>query len=268
MIEILCEEFPRGPKRAAIFDFDGTLSLLRRNWQDIMIPMMVDELSATGTGESGEALYAQVEEFVMRLNGRQTIYQMMHLAEEIKQRGGSPLDPVQYKHRYHDLLWQEVGQRVTAVREGRVAPDAMTVPGSHRVLWRLQELGIELYLASGTDLKYVRDELAVLGLNQYFGAHVYGALDEYQRFSKAMIIERMIRESGFQGHEIVAFGDGFVEIEETKKVGGLAVGVASNEDSREGINDWKRQRLMRAGADILIGDYRDQDDLLQLTEIG
>ena len=268
MIEIVCEEFPRGPKRAAIFDFDGTLSLLRRNWQDVMIPMMVDELSATGTDEPREELYAQVEEFVMQLNGRQTIYQMMRLADEIKRRGGSPLDPLQYKHRYHSLLWREVGQRVDAVRDGQVAAEQMTVPGSRRLLVRLREMGLELYLASGTDLNFVRDELTVLGLAEYFGSHVYGALDEYQRFSKAMIIERMILESGLQGCEIVAFGDGFVEIEEIKKVGGLAIGVASNEDTRVGINDWKRRRLIRAGADILIGDYREQDTLFELIEIG
>ena len=46
--------------------------------------------------------------------------------------------------------------------------------------------------------------------------------------------------------------------------GGLAIGVASNEESREGINDWKRNRLIKAGADIIVGDYRQLDQLLQL----
>ena len=55
-----------------------------------------------------------------------------------------------------------------------------------------------------------------------------------------------------------------VEIEEVKKVGGLAIGVASNEETREGINDWKRNRLIQAGADIIVGDYRQLDQLLRL----
>ena len=121
-----------------------------------------------------------------------------------------------------------------------------------------------MYLASGTDLKYVQDELGVLGLSKWFGLHVYGALDDYKKFSKAMIIEQMIRDSGVAGSQIVGFGDGYVEIEEVKKVGGLAIGVASNEESREGINDWKRNRLIKAGADIIVGDYRQLDRLLQL----
>jgi phosphoglycolate phosphatase-like HAD superfamily hydrolase len=261
-IEIVRPDFSRGPFRAVIFDFDGTLSLLRRNWQDVMIPMMVEVLSETGTDESKAELYAVVEEFVMRLNGKQTIYQMMQLCQEIEHRGGKPLDPLHYKHRYHELLWQQVGQRVASVQRGEIPPNEMTVPESSALLERLGEMGLVLYLASGTDLQYVRNELAVLGLDHFFGERVYGALDDYKKFSKQLIIRQMLEEAAVSGKAILGFGDGFVEIEEVKRVGGTAIGVASNEDTRSGINDWKRQRLIRAGADIIIGDYRAQNELL------
>jgi phosphoglycolate phosphatase-like HAD superfamily hydrolase len=262
-IETINPQFPQGDFRAAIFDFDGTLSLLRRNWQDEMIPMMVDILAATGTDETRDELCEYVEDYVMRLNGRQTIYQMMRLADEVAKRGGQPLEPLEYKHRYHDLLWQQVGRRVAAVREGRVPAEQLTVPGSEQLLQALVARGLVPYLASGTDLKYVRDELQVLGLDSYFAERVYGALDDYRRFSKAMIIDQIIRETGVAGRQIIAFGDGFVEIEEVKRVGGLAVGVASDEVQRLGINPWKRNRLISAGADLIIGDYRQLDDLLR-----
>ena len=264
--EIVNPHHPRGPFKAAIFDFDGTLSLLRRNWQEVMIPMMVEILAATGTRESREELHGQVEEFVMRLNGKQTIYQMMQLAEEVAKRGGTPRDPLAYKHQYHDLLWQQVGGRVESVRSGRVPPDELTVPGSRQLLESLSARGLAMFLASGTDLKYVQDELGVLGLQTWFGPHVYGALDDYKKFSKAMIIEQMIRDSGVAGNQIVGFGDGYVEIEEVKKVGGLAIGVASNEETREGINDWKRSRLIKAGADVIVGDYRCLSELMAFLE--
>jgi phosphoglycolate phosphatase-like HAD superfamily hydrolase len=267
-IETVNPQFPRGDFRAAIFDFDGTLSLLRRNWQDVMIPMMVDVLAATGTDEPRQELHACVEEYVMRLNGRQTIYQMMRLADEVAKRGGRPLEPLEYKHRYHELLWQQVGERVAAVRSDQLSEEEMTVPGSRQLLQTLTARGLILYLASGTDLKYVRDELQVLGLESSFGPRVYGALDDYRRFSKAMIIDQIIRDTGVAGRQIVAFGDGFVEIEEVKRVGGLAVGVASDEVQRRGINQWKRNRLISAGADLIIGDYREHDRLLQLIGIG
>jgi phosphoglycolate phosphatase len=198
------------------------------------------------------------------LNGRQTIYQMIRLAEEVAHRGGTPLDPLQYKHRYHDLLWQQVGGRVEAVRSGRTPAEELTVPGTRELLAVLIERGLTLYLASGTDVKYVQDEVQVLGLREFFGPRVYGAVDDYKKFSKAIVIERIIRDTGVPGPQLVGFGDGFVEIEEIKKVGGLAIGVASNEETRQGINDWKRNRLVRAGADVIIGDYRRQDDILRL----
>ncbi len=262
-IEILTSDLPRPGIRAAIFDFDGTLSLLRRNWQDVMIPMMVDILLATGTDESRDDLSQHVEEFVMRLNGRQTIYQMIQLADEVGQRGGAPLDPLEYKHQYHELLWQRVGERVEAVSSGRTPAEEMTVPGAAKMLQTLCDLGLKLYLASGTDLKYVRHELEVLQLSRFFGPRIYGAVDDYKSFSKAMVLSRMIGETGVAAREIVGLGDGFVEIEEVKKVGGMAIAVASNEETREGINDWKRERLIRAGADIVIGDYRCRDQLLR-----
>ena len=264
-VEIIAPNHPRGEFRAAIFDFDGTISLLRRNWQDVMIPMMVDILQTTGTRESREDLFQHVEEYVMRLNGKQTIYQMMQLAEEVRARGGTPREPLEYKHQYHDLLWQQVGDRVEGVRCGRIAREEMAVPGAEDMLHALWSRGLELYLASGTDLKYVRDELHVLGLERYFGPRVYGALDDYRKFSKAMIIAQIISDTRVQGHQILGMGDGFVEIEELKKVGGLAIGVASNEVTRSGVNDWKRNRLIRAGADIIIGDYRCRDELLRLV---
>ena len=263
-IELIRRDLPKGRFRAVLFDFDGTLSLIRRNWQDVMIPMMVDELAATGTGESRQELYAQVEEYVMRLNGKQTIYQMMQLADEVTRRGGRPRTPLEYKHQYHDLLWAQISHRIAGLKDGTIEPEELTVPGTHQLLERLSERGLTLWLASGTDLKFVEDELRALKLDRFFGTRVYGALDNHRAFSKALIIERMVAEMGVAGDELLAFGDGFVEIEETRRVGGVAVGVASEEEARTGVNAWKRQRLLRAGADLIVGDYRCQNELLVL----
>jgi beta-phosphoglucomutase-like phosphatase (HAD superfamily) len=262
-LEVINPDYPRGHFHAAIFDFDGTLSLLRRNWQEVMIPMMVDILVETGTSESRDELRTLVDDFVMRLTGRQTIYQMIRLSEEVQRRGGKALEPLEYKRRYHDLLWQQVGGRVEAARNRAVPSDDFTVPGSRQLLEALAQRDMLLYLASGTDLHFVLDEVAVLELDHFFASRIYGALDDYKRFSKAMIIEKIIRDTGVQGSRLVGFGDGYVEVEEIKKVGGLAVGVASEEETRSGVNAWKRRRLIEAGADLIIPDYRDLDELLR-----
>jgi phosphoglycolate phosphatase-like HAD superfamily hydrolase len=225
--------------------------------------MMVAALRGTGTAETDGELAAAVEEFVMRLNGRQTIYQMIRLAEEVRRRGGRPLDPLAYKHRYHDLLLERIRGRLAALEAGTASPSEWIVPGSHALLEGLRRRGVALYLASGTDLKYVRSEAELLGLTPYFGEHVYGALDDYRNFSKQLVIERILREHGLRGEELLGFGDGFVEIEEVKRVGGVAVAVASDEVRRQGINSWKRHRLIRAGADIVIPDYLGHEWLLR-----
>src|SRR5437762_13176279 len=83
-----------GQARVVLFDFDGTLSLIRTGWMQVMVPMMVEILAALKTGESETGLRNVVEEFVWRLTGKETIYQMIALAEEVTRRGGTALDPL------------------------------------------------------------------------------------------------------------------------------------------------------------------------------
>src|SRR5262245_20827290 len=89
-VEIVNSNYPRRPFRCVVFDFDGTLSLLRGNWQGQMVPMMVETLLATGTSESHESLTALVEEFVTRLTGQPTMQQIEALRSEVVRRGKSP----------------------------------------------------------------------------------------------------------------------------------------------------------------------------------
>lgn len=259
-IEVVNPNMPRGRLRHALFDFDGTISLIREGWQGVMIPMMVEILLQTPHHEGEEELRRVVTDFVGRLTGKQTIYQMLRLCEEVERRGGTPADPLVYKRMYLDRLWEHIKGRVAALERGEVAPEEMMVPGALEMLKALQVRGVTCYLASGTDEPYVLHEAEVLGLTPYF-ARIYGALDDYTRYSKKMVIERIIRENNLHGSEFAAFGDGFVEIEDAKAVGGVAVGVASNEATREGVNLWKRERLVAAGADLIVPDFREHDRL-------
>jgi phosphoglycolate phosphatase len=262
-IEVVRPTASRGQFRSVLFDFDGTLSLIREGWQQIMVPMMVGELQRTGTVETEEQLRGVVESFVARLTGKQTIYQMIQLVEEVRLRGGQPLEPLAYKHRYHDLLMQRIGGRLDQLQSGAARAEDWTVPGSHALLEGLRRRGVTLYLASGTDLAFVRAEAQLLGVAEYFGEHIYGAVDDYRNFSKRMVIERILRDHGLAGEALLGFGDGYVEIEEVKRVGGLAVAVATEEARRCGVDAWKRRRLIEAGADVVIPEYRQHEKLLE-----
>jgi phosphoglycolate phosphatase len=263
-VEIIHGRPQQETPRHILFDFDGTLSLVREGWPEVMIPMMVEILQATGTDEPAQQLRDLVNEFVMQLTGKQTIYQMIRLAEEVKARGGVPQEPVAYKQIYHDRLMERITGRRESLISGKARPADMLVPYSIELLEALREKGTQLYVASGTDEPYVVEEAKLLGLDEYFGPRIYGARDDYKAFSKAMVIQRILSENKLDGASLVGFGDGYVEIQNIKEAGGTAVGVASDEAERSGKPDpWKRDRLIGVGADLIIPDFRDYRQLIE-----
>ncbi len=262
VLETLNPKAHAAAARVAVFDFDGTISLIRTGWFDVMVLMMVEELSALGSGESEEELTAVVEEYVGRLTGRQTIYQMIEFAENIAARGGDPKDPLEYKHIYLGLLLEKIKHRRENLRYGRVAPDEMMVPGARRLLDELSGRGLTMFLASGTDQPFMREEARLLDVDRHFDGGMFGALDDYKNFSKKILVKKIIRESDFKGEEFVGFGDGFVEIEAVKRVGGVAVGVASDEPDCVEVDPVKRKRLIGVGADWIVPNFNVHNELV------
>jgi phosphoglycolate phosphatase len=163
---------------------------------------------------------------------------------------------------YLDRLWVRIEHRVDELRKGHSSPEKYLVPGSRALLEALQERGYKMYLASGTDDAYMQEEAKLLDVHRYFAA-VHGALDDYKSFSKAILIQKIIASAEFRGSEFLGFGDGYVEIENVKQVGGIAVGVASDEPDCLKVDDWKRQRLTAVGADYIVPNFSELDELLQ-----
>jgi phosphoglycolate phosphatase len=247
--------------KVVIFDFDGTLSIIRSGWMDVMVPLCVEQLDALGSGETEVQLRAVVEEFVWRLTGKETIYQMMALADAIRTRGGEPLEPAAYKKMYLDRLWLKIRDRIENLRAGKVTPETFLVPGARALLEDFSARGLRLYLASGTDDANVKEEAALLGVAPFFEDRIFGAQDDLTSFSKAILVRQIVTRAGFQANELLVFGDGYVEIEEVKKVGGIAVGVATAEPKCLEIDEWKRERLISVGADFIVPNYTQLDEL-------
>jgi len=236
---------------------------VRQGWPEVMIPMF-EEMLPRVAGETTEATRQMLYDDIMRLNGKQTIYQMMQFADRVRERGGSPQEPLWYKHEYLRRLNLGIADRLEDLRSGAMRPDDHIVYGGRALLEELRRRGLALYLASGTDEQYVLQESGLLGLSDYFGSRIYGAKDDYKSFSKKMVIERIIAENRINGAQLLSFGDGYVEIQNTKEVGGLAVAVASDEahNGSGQVDLWKRTRLLGVGADVVIPDYRDALPLL------
>jgi len=261
VIEIVHRDASAAQAKAVIFDFDGTISLIRSGWVDVMVPMCVEQLAALGTGEPDSKLACAVEEFVWRLTGKETIYQMMALADAIRDRGGEPLEPLAYKRMYLDRLSLRISGRLGDLRRQRVSPDRYLVPGARELLESFVARGLRLYLASGTDDANVKEEADLLDVTRYFEGRVYGAQDDLKSFSKALLVQQILSVASFHPEELLVFGDGYVEIEEVKKAGGLAVGVATAEPECLLLDEWKRQRLIQVGADFIVPNYLQLDEL-------
>lgn len=259
-LEIINSQYVRGGFKACVFDFDGTISLIREGWQQVMIPYFVRELTEN-TNTEYEIALGEVTEFVDLLTGKQTIYQCIRLAEIIAERGGQAKDPLEYKKGYNDLLMDRISHRIQALKTGKTKPGEMVVPGTFQLLDMLKSYGLVMYLASGTDEEYVIEEASLLGVDSFFDGGIYGARDQYKLFSKAMVIKNILSGHNLSGNQLLGFGDGYVEIENIKDAGGFSVGVASDEKNRSGVDQWKRTRLINAGAHIIIPDYVELETL-------
>jgi len=263
-IEIM-REIHKGAFSNVLFDFDGTLSLIREGWQSVMSSLMFEVLSATPKAEGVEELKTFIDDLILRTTGKQTIYQMIDLVGEVEKRGGNPLTASEYKAEYSDRLMVKINDRREALRNKTIDNTALLVPGTLDLLNAFKEKGITMYLASGTDSHFVKEEASLLGVDVYFGEHIYGALEDYKSFSKAMVIEKLLKDNNLEGNTLLGFGDGFVEIENVKSFGGTAVGIAIDEKKLNGaIDPIKRSRLLGVGADIIVPDYNHIDELMDI----
>jgi len=129
------------------------------------------------------------------------------------------------------------------------------VPGCETFLKLLRENGVKLYLASGTDEVDVLAEAKLLGLDHYFDGGIYGAKDTITDCSKEVVIRQIMEENYIDGADLISFGDGYIEVQLVKDIGGYAIAVATDEARRKGVDAWKRKRLLSAGADAVIPDF-------------
>ncbi|MCD6354300.1 MAG: HAD family hydrolase [Prolixibacteraceae bacterium] len=262
--------------RYAIFDHDGTISTLREGWEEIMALMMMKAVLGNHFQDADEALYHKVQtrvaEFIDKTTGIQTLVQMKGLVELVREFGCVPeeeiLDEFGYKQIYNKELLRMVKEREKKILKGELSLEDFTLKNAVLLLKKLHQAGVRLTLASGTDEEDVRNEARILGYDHLFEGRIFGAVGDVTKEAKKIVLDRildMIGES--ETGQIAVFGDGPVEIRETHKRGGITIGIASNEMKRHSLNESKRTRLIKAGADIIIPDFSQLPLLLKLLNI-
>ena len=270
-IEVCSKEIPSGSISHAVFDHDGTISILREGWESVMEPVMMNAI----LGDKIHSLDSKFIEdtrqraldFIDKTTGIQTILQMEGLVNMVQEYGLVPedqiLDKFGYKEIYNDALLKMVNNRVENLKNGKASVNDFTVNGAVGFLHKLHEKGVTLYLASGTDQEDVIAEADLLGYADLFNGGIFGSVGDVSKYSKKKCIRGIMDKNNLHGHELVVFGDGPVEIKESRRVDGMAVGIASDEESGQGLNPEKRTRLIRAGAHYICPDFSETDKLIE-----
>jgi phosphoglycolate phosphatase len=258
-LEILRANPAPGQLRFAVFDFDGTLSLLRTGWQRVMADLMVETLQETPRAEAEAQIRNRITEPVFGMAGRPTVIQMQWLVDEVRQRGGTPQTAKAYKIQYLVRLSERIRHRAD-LEAGRLPPERFRVTGALEFVAALHANGVACYIASGTDETAVREEVALLGLAPLI-ADLRGAREDGAD-AKRVIIDHLTAKHRLSTGELAVIGDGPAEMNYARAAGGLAIGVASTEDGRVGIDTHKRSLLIAAGADVIIPDFGQPAELL------
>jgi rfaE bifunctional protein kinase chain/domain len=260
----------------AVFDHDGTLSTLRQGWERIMEPMMVRAVLGDRFGAVEPGRLARVRELVQayvdRTTGVQTLAQMRGLVDLVREHGAVPPEEILDEHGYKEIYNREILELVQArldqLRSGRLDRTDLTVKGAAGFLRVLADRGVTLWLASGTDQGDAEAEARALGYGDLFRGRIYGAVGDLSTEPKRVVLKRILGEIGDVPASVVTFGDGPVELRETVKAGGYAVGVACDEIRRWGWDLRKRRRLIEAGAGLVIPDFSVASPLLDLLGLG
>ena len=233
-----------------------------------MIPLMVEMIC--GDHARTPEIEAEVTEYVDRSTGILTIKQMQWLEEAVRRHGLSQElgTAREYKRIYNERLLGPVRQRLRRMDGSQAVREGLMIAGAWDFLHGLHERGVSLYLASGTDHVYVAEEAGSLGVTEFFGEQIYGAQDDSEACTKDRTIQHILESHDLRGEELLVVGDGPVEIRQAKARGAVALGLAADEERRQGLNPRKRQRLLAAGADLIVTDFLHHEDLLRYLLTG
>ena len=241
-----------------------------------MEPMMITAITGGREQSLGAAALAEVQAtvraFIDRTTGIQTLAQMKGLADLVREAGLVPPSEVRdehgYKAIYNEALIQRVGARLGQLKRGAATPADWQIVNARPLLERLHAAGVKLCLASGTDEADVIAEAQAQGYAHLFTGGIFGAVGDLRIEAKRVVLERILKTGGLRPDELLVVGDGPVEIREGRRRGAYTVGVASDEVRRQGWDQRKRTRLIRAGADLVVPDFGELEALLTYLGLG
>lgn len=263
-MEIITSCNPSHQFSIGVFDFDGTLSILREGWQKIMQETLCAIILEKKPNYPTDMLYADIDDLIHQTTGIQTIEQMILFKNMLLLKYGfetqEVLEAMEYKEIYLKNLQSNVEHRKKRIKEGFLSPDDFRIKGALDFLNALQERGIEMYLASGTDHACVIEEVEILGLKSFFENRIQGSVNDVGNDPKKKVLRSLMKNiSG----DIIVFGDGPVELRVGRQFGAYCCGVMSDEARGHGWDLSKKERLVKAGSHMLVPDFSNYKQILK-----
>lgn len=228
-----------------------------------MRSMMLEEISNRLGQPISDELIREVNDWIARNNGKPTWHQMACLRTQLLERGCQAQAVETYLDQFHELLAAQTRPRLESLTKGTCSSENWQVPGAGELLRDLANRGFHLHLASGTEKAAVVRELALLKLDHWFGEEVSAPHQGDPAFTKESALLETCQKVGATPSEVLAIGDGPVEIEVASRLGGWTLGVAGHEDNRQGFDPWVADKLKQSGAHALIDHYTPVNQLLE-----
>ncbi|MDR2644010.1 MAG: HAD family hydrolase [Planctomycetaceae bacterium] len=262
-IEIVRRKFPKKHPKVVMFDFDGTVGLIRAGWHEVLVSFHTEVLIETPQGKEMEtnSLLKLIRGYIETNIGKPPIYQSYSLIEAVRNLGGEPRQAEEYNEIYSQRLSALCEPRREALRRREANPNDFIVAGAVRMLAMLRSRNIKIYMASGTEEHFIIEDVKLLKIDNFFDGGIYGGQPDPEAFSKEIMVERILKENEIDSSELLGIGDGVTEIAAVYNAGGFNIGVASDETRKPIIDSWKRRQLIAAGADWIIPNYSDVNQL-------
>lgn len=257
MIELL-----RAPERKftlAAVDFDGTMSLIRIGWQQVMHGVMKAALYDYHPNLTH--IDADIRTYIAHSTGQPSIIQMAWVDEQVLLYGGPHRGAQHYLDQFSNAMKSQIDARVASITDETTA-DAFMIAGARQFLQALAQRDIRIALVSGTEYHHLVRESAALKIDSYFDAGIFGPGAHAPGFTKHDAIAQLVARYNVAPGALLSVGDGPVEIKAGKALGGYSLAVASDEQGG-GLDEDKRQHLLDADADAVVANFIHLDTLIQ-----
>ena len=255
MIELL--RAPVHKFTLAAVDFDGTMSLIRIGWQQVMHGVMKAALHDYHPNHAH--IDTDIRTYIAHSTGQPSIIQMAWVDEQVLLYGGPHRCAKNYLDQFSNAMKSQIDARVDSITDETTA-DAFMISGARQFLQALAQRDIRIALVSGTEHHHLVRESAALKIDSYFDAGIYGPGAHAPSFTKHDAIAQLVARYNVAPGAFISIGDGPVEIKAGKALGGYSLAVASDEHGG-GLDADKRQHLLDAGADAVVANFAHLDNL-------